>query len=540
MAAFLRPLQRAAFAAGCVAAAWTAGPARADYKLTILHTNDIHSRIEPIGKTDSTCGEKEAQAEACVGGVARLASAIARERLKAPQSLLLDAGDQFQGSLFYTFYKGRDAAEFMNRLGYEAMAVGNHEFDDGPAVLGRFAAAARFPLLMANADLSREPDLARRIAPTAVIAKAGRRIGLIGLTPEANGELTSAGKTIRFGDPVDAARRGVAALRAQGIDTIILLSHSGYGEDRRIAAAVDGIDVIVGGHSHTLLSNRIAGAAGPYPTLVEAPDGRGVPIVQAGSYGRYLGRLDVTFDEAGNVLAATGEPVLLDAGVPEDPAVKARVAALAEPLAALRDRPVAVVAAPVEGAREVCRFRECSMGNLVADAMLERTAGQGATIAIANGGGLRSSIDAGTVTVGEILTVLPFQNTLSTFRLKGADVVAALENGVSQVEAGSGRFPQVAGLEFDWTAGGEAGRTRIKAVRVKTAGGLAPIDPAATYTLVSNNFLRGGGDGYKIFADKALDAYDYGPTLETVVIDYLARHGGAYRPYTDGRIRQMP
>ncbi|MBC8130004.1 MAG: 5'-nucleotidase C-terminal domain-containing protein, partial [Rhizobiaceae bacterium] len=282
-------------------------------------------------------------------------------------------------------------------------------------------------------------------------------------------------------------------------------------------------------------------AAGPYPTFVAAPDGQTVPIVQAGSNGLYLGRLDLALTDTLPIAPgrAEGGPILLDASVPEDPATKARIAELAKPLEALRSSVVAEAAADIDGARETCRTGECAMGNLVADAMLDRSKAQGATIAIANGGGLRASIDTGAITRGEVLTVLPFRNTLSTFTLNGAGVVAALENGVSKVEEGSGRFPQVAGIEVEWSPGGEPGRNRIKAVRVRQGEAFVPIDPAADYIVVSNNFLRGGGDGYAVFAEKARNAYDYGPGLDAVLTDYLAGKAEAYEPFTDGRIKRL-
>lgn len=178
------------------------------------------------------------------------------------------------------------------------------------------------------------------------------------------------------------------------------------------------------------------------------------------------------------------------------------------------------------------------MGNLVADAMLDRVKDQGVQIAIQNGGGLRASIDAGEVTMGEVLTVLPFQNTLSTFQLKGADVVAALENGVSQVEEGAGRFPQVAGLKYSWTRKKTPEQGRILVVEVLEDGEWTPIDMDKVYGVVSNNYMRGGGDGYKVFAEQGMNAYDYGPGLEVVVADFIAA-GDGYVPYKDGRISEQ-
>ena len=175
------------------------------------------------------------------------------------------------------------------------------------------------------------------------------------------------------------------------------------------------------------------------------------------------------------------------------------------------------------------------MGNLVADAMLDRVADQGVQIAIANSGGLRASIDAGEVTMGEVLTVLPFQNTLSTFEADGATIIEALENGVSQVADGAGRFPQVAGLKFSFDASAEPG-SRVSDVMVMDGDAYVPIDPEATYLAVTNNYVRNGGDGYAMFKD-AENAYDFGPDLADVTAEFLAANA-PYTPYTDGRITQ--
>jgi 5'-nucleotidase len=527
----------AVLAATTLTATALATPAAADFTLTILHTNDFHSRIEPINKYDSGCGAEDAAENKCFGGSARLVTAIRERRAAAVNPLLVDGGDQFQGSLFYTYYKGKAAAEMMMALGYQAMTVGNHEFDDGPEVLRGFIDAVTFPVLMSNADISREASLRDVIRPSTVIEVGGQKIGLIGLTPEDTNELASPGPNVVFEDPAGALAREVAKLAAEGVDKIVVLSHSGYEVDKQVAARVGGIDVIVGGHSHTLLANTIEGAAGPYPTWVTAPDGTKVAIVQAGSYGKFLGELTVTFDDAGAVKDAAGEPVVMDGQIAEDGALKARIAELAQPLDEIRQKVVAESAAVIDGSRDNCRTRECEMGNLVADAMLARVKGQGINIAFANGGGLRASIDAGPVTMGEVLTVLPFQNTLATFKLKGSDVIAALENGVSQVEEVKGRFAQVAGLKYVWTRAAPGNDGRILEVLVQDGGGWSPIDPDKIYGVVANNYMRSGGDGYAVFAENAIDPYDFGPALEDVVAAFLAE-GGAYQPYLDGRITE--
>jgi 5'-nucleotidase/UDP-sugar diphosphatase len=509
---------------GAASLALTAGIASADYSLTILHTNDFHARFEPISKYDSGCGEEDNAEGKCFGGSARLVTAVAEARARTNNSILVDGGDQFQGTLFYTYYKGKLAAEMMNKLGYDAMTVGNHEFDDGPEVLRGFMDAVDFPVLMSNADVSGEELLAGKLAKSTVIERGGEKLGLIGLTPQDTDELASPGPNIVFTDPANAVQGEVDKLTEMGVNKIIVLSHSGYKVDQAVAAGTTGVDVIVGGHSNTLLSNTNERAEGAYPTMVGE-----TAIVQAYAYGKFLGELNVTFNDAGEITEAKGEPIIVDGGVAEDAATKARIMEAAAPLEEIRNKVVANAGAAIEGDRAVCRVQECAMGNLVADAMLARVKDQGIEVAIANSGGLRASIDAGDVTMGEVLTVLPFQNTLSTFKVSGETLMAALENGVSQMEEVKGRFPQVSGMSFTVDAFAEVG-SRVSDVMV---GGMA-LDMGKMYGVVSNNYVRGGGDGYKMFRD-AQDAYDFGPDVADVLAEYLAAQG-PYAPYTDGRI----
>lgn len=509
---------------GAAALAVTAGMAAADYTLTVLHTNDFHARFEPISKYDSGCSADSNAEGKCFGGSARLVTALADARARSNNSILVDGGDQFQGTLFYTYYKGKLAAEMMNKLGYDGMTVGNHEFDDGPEVLRGFMDAVEFPVLMSNADFSGEELLADKLLKSTVIERGGEKIGLIGLTPQDTDELASPGPNITFTDPSEAVQGEVDKLTEMGVNKIIVLSHSGYGVDQKVAANTTGVDVIVGGHSNTLLSNTSDRAEGPYPTMVGS-----TAIVSAYAYGKFLGELNVTFNDAGEIVEAVGEPIIMDAAVAEDEATKARIAEAAAPLDEIRKRVVAETAEAIDGERGSCRAGECTMGNLIADAMLDRVKDQGVQIAIQNGGGIRASIDAGEVTMGEVLTVLPFQNTLSTFQVTGETLVAALENGVSQHEEGAGRFPQVAGMSYAFDASKEAG-SRVSDVMV----GGEPIDAGKLYSVVSNNYVRNGGDGYKMFRD-AQNAYDYGPDLADVTAEYLAAKG-PFKPYLDGRI----
>jgi 5'-nucleotidase / UDP-sugar diphosphatase len=516
-----------------------AGPAFADFSLTILHINDFHSRFEPITGTDSNCdAETDAKGE-CFGGIARLKTAIDMKRADAAKTgantVLFSAGDEFQGSLFFTQYKSEIVAKFMNDMGFDVVATGNHEFDDGPAEFAKFIDAAKFPIIGGNFDTTKDPDLKGRPQGVIVLDIGGQKVGVVGATTEETPEISSVGD-VGFESVTTYVRGAVQALEASGVDKIIVLSHIGYTLDQALAAAVPGIDVIVGGHSHTFLSSSDEKASGPYPTLVKNPDGVEVPIVQAGQYGKYLGDITITWDDSGKVTKAEGAPILLDASVTADQGFLDRVAEAGKPLEELKSKVIGESASPIEGDRKVCRAMECSMGNLVADAMLDRVKGEGVSIAIQNGGGVRASIDQGPITMGEVLTVLPFSNTLATFQLTGADIIASLENGLSDIENGAGRFPQVAGLKYSFDKTKPSGSRLVGDVMVEDNGTWAPIDPAKLYGVVTNNFMRNGGDGYALFSSNGQNAYDFGPPLENVLADYIASKGGVYTPYTDGRI----
>jgi 5'-nucleotidase len=517
-----------------------AAPAAAQTTLHILHINDLHSRIQPISGSGSTCSAEDDAAGECFGGMARVATAIngLRDELTAAGEnvLVLDAGDQYQGSLFFTTYRGAAAGELMETIGFDAMALGNHEFNNGPEGILPLLDEVSFPVVAGNLDLSAEPALEGRVGDTLILDVNGVQVGIVSALTRDTIEISSPGENVTFEDEIAALQADVDALTAEGVDIIIGLTHVGLPDDIRIAEAVTGLDVIVGGHSHTYLSVADPDRDGPYPTWISNPEGTLVPIVQAGAYSQYLGHLEVTFDEAGEVIFAEGDTMVLDASVTPDEAIAARVAELAGPIQEAMTEVVGETTEFIEGDRSVCRAVECPMGNLIADAMLDRVADQGIQIAIQNGGGIRASIDAGEVTMGEVFTVLPFQNTLATFQLSGAGVMAALENGVSQVADGAGRFPQVAGLRFTWDPSAEPG-SRIVSAEVDMDGTWEPLDMEATYGMVSNNFMRNGGDGYAMFATDAVNPYDFGPGLEEVVATYIGANS-PITPFTEGRITQ--
>ncbi len=500
------------------------------HRITVLHMNDFHSRHEAVDGRALTC--KPGGRADCFGGAAKLATALAQLREAAVAEgrtvLLIDAGDQFQGSLFYTAWQGRVELEVMHALGTEAMTIGNHEFDNGPEVLGRFIGNARFPVLSANIDVSAEPALARLVKPSVMIEKDGLKIGLVGLTTLEAPITSSPGPRVVFSDPKAALARETEALRGQGAGLVIALSHLGVAEDHALAGQVAGVDVFVGGHSHTLLSDSEKGAAGPAHELITGPAGKAV-VVQAACYGRYVGRLDLDIAADGTVLAYGGDVRHVDLSLPDEPVVAAIVASYAGQLDTVRKRVVGH--APEALGITTCRIGECALGSFVTEAMLATV--HGADVAISNGGGLRIGLPAGDITVGDVMGMLPYGNTVATLQMKGVDLASAVANGLSR--AGFGAFPQVAGIRITWNPLAAAD-ARLRRIEIRQPdGSFAALDPERVYRVVTNNFMRAGGDGYVAMRDKAIDPYDGGAPLDQVVAGAIAQ-ASPFAPRTDGRI----
>jgi 5'-nucleotidase len=505
------------------------------FELTIIHTNDQHSHHDPNRDGD--------------GGIARQAAVIAQLRAAVDNTLLVDGGDRFTGTLYHQQYRGQDNAQLMNMLGYEAMTPGNHEFDDGPEVLAAFIEALNFPVVSSNITVAEDSPLFGLMVPYAILEVGGQQIGVIGLTTAETPILSSPGEGVTFSPEYAADVQTVAdELTAQGVNKIILLTHLGYGVDVDLASQISGVDVIVGGHSHTLLGNALTAAEFPYPAEATSASGEPVVIVQAGGGSTlYLGRLDTTFNADGVLEDWGGDTIFMSRFITPDPEVEALVTELAAPIETLKATEIGQSAVFLVGDRAVCRVTECNLGNLITDALRAET---GAQLAITNGGGIRSNIPIGVdtpedtaldapmvVTLGDVLTVLPFGNLVSTFELSGADVVAALENGVSQVENGAGRFPQVSGLRYTFDPAAEAGSRIVSVEVLGEDGSFSPLDLEAMYTVASNDFMRRGGDGYSVFADNAVNPYDFGRPLDTVLADYIAANSPV-NPQIEGRINQ--
>ncbi len=488
------------------------------FELTLLHTNDVHSQYTTPSGSDA------------LGGVARLATAIQSVRAGNGHVLVLDAGDQFQGNLLFTVGGADLVADVMNYLGYDAMCLGNHEFDAGPAELARFIQQVKFPVLSANIDAMLDPDLGGSILPYAVFTFNRQSVAVFGLTTEQTEITSSPGPQVLFRGAVEAARQTVRHLQSQRVDTVIALTHLGFEQDLELAVAVDGIDVIVGGHSHTLPIE--------VPVVVHSPDGTPVLVVTANEGGRFLGHLDLAFNAQGTLVRYQGELLPMDPSVPEDP----ELLLLLEPHErAVLDALSSIVGAttvPLNGARDDVRSHETNLGNLICDAMLWKTRDLGTTIALQNGGGIRASIPQGMITLGHVLDVLPYGNRITVLRLSGTELVHVLEHSVARVEDGSGQFLQIGGLRFMHDPAADAG-ARVLAADVwdNASATYVPVEADEVYTVATNDFLAGGGDGFNILAGAAAhpDTFPTGWLLSEALAEYLNVHAPV-SPGVEGRI----
>ena len=480
--------------------------------ITILHTNDLHAHVESFMQRGRE-----------MGGYARQETLIRRFLASDPNPVLLNAGDTFQGTLYFNVYHGLADLAFMNLAGYQAMAVGNHEFDRGSAVLARFASLARFPLLAANLDVSGDKELATVIKPYAVITAGGERIGVVGaVTPELL-SISTPGPGVKLKDLVSSVQGAVDELTRSGVDKIILLSHIGYDEDKALAAKLRGVDVIVGGHSHTLLGTvpGLPQPAGEYPTVEKDRDGNTALIVQAWAWGRVLGRIEVSFDDAGHVTGwSNAGPVPIDAAVPEDPTVRSMVAAFSLPLAAARDQVVGHTVTGVARTRVTPRHADNPMADVITDAMLAATARAGSVAAFVNSGGVRAGFEPGPITYGDAVTVQPFNNTLVQLDLTGAELKAMLEETLGGLpKSAAGLLYPSRGTSYVIDIAKPAG-ARVEDLEV----GGKPVQPGATYRITLPSFIAGGGDNHPLAKDAKGYRYDTGILDIEAFVDYLKAH----------------
>jgi len=471
--------------------------------LTLLTVNDVYE-IAPV------------QGQ---GGLAELMTLLRAERATATHHLTTVNGDFLSPSLMSSMFKGAQMVALFNALGVDVVVFGNHEFDLEPEVTRQRMAESTFTWLGTNVLGPDGKPFGGSLA-TMTRQVGELTVGFFGLLTPETAELSSHSSAVTLAPVVPTARAAVEELRKAGADVIIALTHLTIAEDRAVAQQVPGISVILGGHEHNPITWYESG------TLIQ----------KSGYDARYLGRIDLVIEkkvtEKGPQVTVTSSwRMIANRGVPPDPGVAPVVARYTAALDQELAQPVGQTQTALNSHSDAVRTQETTMGNLITDAL--RAALQ-ADVALINGGGIRGNrlYDAGsTLTRRDIRQELPFGNVGVLLALSGADLLAALENGVSQVEAKAGRFPQVSGLHFVYNPDKPVG-SRVVAVQV----GGKPLDPTATYRVATNDYMLQGGDGYSSLSKgKALIDASGGTLMATTVMGYITVKG-AVAPEIEGRI----
>lgn len=519
------------------------------YELTILHTNDVHARFEQFNKYGTQCSESDSSAGKCFGGVARRHTKIQEIRGSHDNVLLMDAGDQFMGTTWFSVHRGMAASFFMKQLGYDVMCLGNHEFDLGVDGLAPFLDNVTFPVVSANTDVTNEIRLNGTFLKSWTTEIGGERIGIVGyITPE-TARISNAGSTVRFTDVVPTVRDEVKSLQDQGVNKIIALGHAGFSMDKQVAA-IDGIDLVVGGHTNTFLYNgeQPAGEAimGPYPVIVEQTGGNQGLVVQAYTMGKYLGYLNLTFDSNGIVTKYSGNPILLDGTIQEDSQMLQDVSGWRGPVDALSAKSIGYSKVLLDGERTSCRLVECNLGNLVTDAMIDYHINYShpenqwapAAIALWNGGGIRASIEKGVVSAGEAISALPFGNEIDLVKVSGKNLRDQLEISVREYDRKepNGRFLQMSGLRVVYNLQNPVGK-RVVSVEARCLECDIPkyslLRDDEDYKIFISTFILNGGDGYSF---KHSERQRFNTLDVTSLSEYFKKHSPVFAD-VEGRIR---
>lgn len=549
------------------------GSFSSETRLKILHLNDVHSFLAPQ-TIDLTF---DGQLIACeIGGMTRVAGLVDALTVNPAQTLLLHAGDAVQGTLYFTLFDGRADAGVMNAMPFDAMALGNHEFDNGDAWLAGFIRSLKVPVVSANIRVDPGHVLEHLFAPYVVKEIDGWPVGIIGMTISAVTRHSSRpGSGVRFGEEVRYVQAAVDALSAKGIGRIILLSHYGIENALSLAGQVSDVDVIVDGHSHTLLGDLTSygvSGDGPYPVVAENKDGDPVCIVQAWSQGRVLGELDVTF-KGNRVVAWSGRPHLVlgdqfrRKGAEGEPqrVTGADRKKLLDPIRRAASLDIAPENAAVAGvldqfSGQVAEKGETIIGTARQDLLHVRVPGQvagsrpmplgsclaplvaqafydqvpRADMCIQNAGGVRTGIQKGAIRYSTVYGILPFSNTLFEIQMSGHSIRQVLEQALAYAldNYADGAFPYAYGLRYDIDARKPFGsRFFGLEVRERASGRYVPLEDERSYVVVANDFIASGKDGYQGFGaasqmpGKAVDTYlDYARAFITHVKN-LARSG---------------
>ena len=464
-------------------------------ELVILHFNDTHARVKSVEKDGVVTGV----------GFDRIAQ-YKQDLLKEnPNVLMLDAGDTLHGQPIATLSQGESIVKILNLMGIDAFTPGNHDFNYGFARLQELEKMMNFPIVSANVMDKSGKEVFK---PYVIKEMDGFKVGIFGLsTPETSYKTNPKNvETIDFTDTIAAAKKSVEALEKENVDVIIALTHLGLdqGDDTsdKVAEAVDGIDIVIDGHSHT--------------TLEEGRMVKNTLIASTGEYDKAFGIVtlkiangEVTEKSAKLMAAADTKDI-----VPH-PDVVALLADIDTGLNEILSEKIGTSTVMLDGARENVRTKETNFGQLVADAMLDAT---GAEVALTNGGGIRASIEAGDITKNHIVTSFPFGNYLVTKEVKGKDIKAALEHGLSKYPEQNGGFPHVAGITFTFNTANPAG-SRVSDLMI----GGSPVDMEKAYLFVTNDFMAAGGDDYTMLKPYAT-VNEYA-AFDEILVNYIKKMG---------------
>ncbi|MBH1964823.1 MAG: 5'-nucleotidase C-terminal domain-containing protein [Comamonadaceae bacterium] len=514
-----------------------------NFKLRVLHTNDHHSYLDGTAY-DLNLGADTVRLQ--IGGMARVAGAI--KSLRTENSLVLNSGE-LNGTLYFSLFRGEADFKLFNEMGLDAYQIGNHEFDEGEAVLANLLALAKFPVLAGNMrPTENSPLFGAKLQPYVIKQYGAERVGVIGVLKVSKTVGSSmVTDAVKFDDELQSVKASVAELQRQGINKIVLLSHLGFDADQALTGQLSGVDVIIGGDTHDLLDHQGELKAlgltptGVYPTVKNDSQGKPVYIAQAWEYARGLGALDVEFNPAGEVIGAQGRTLLLvdepyqikgskgefvAATAAQSTEIAKRIAANAGLRMQQPDAAADAVLAPYRA--QLDHFKTQLIGSVAENMGFERLPtpfepGQKpsgsyaayavalsflsyspkADIAIQNAGGVRSAFMQGEFSVADAYTMLPFSNTIATVQLSGADVHAVLEDAADYAlnSTSTGAFPYAAYLRFDVVRSAPKGqRIRNLEIKQRASGRWVPLDLQANYKVVTNSFTALGKDGYTTFA----------------------------------------
>lgn len=470
----------------------------------ILHTNDMHGRVRE-GRFDGM-------------GLDRVAAVVNDFRKTHNNVLLVDAGDTVHGMPFATLDRGASYVRLMNAMGYNLMVPGNHDFNYGQERLLELDAMAEFPMIAANVIVESTGEYFMK--PYEIVEIDGVKIGFFGLaTPETLFKSHPAGtRGLIFEDPIEASQRMVDHLEDQ-VDIIVGLAHLGNDEStvyehtsRAVAENVKGIDLIIDGHSHET-----------YDTGLMVGD---TLIVMANEYNKYVGVVKVTLSHEETRFEASllSKDYAMENFEP-DPVIEALIESIEGDQNVILNEVIGKSNVHLEGERSEVRVRETNLGNLLTDAMLWESE---ADFAFTNGGGMRTSIEVGDITRGDVVAVLPFGNQVVNKKIKGSDVHAALEVASAASPEPAGNFAHVSGLTYRINPPNEKGE-RVSHIMIQGE----PINMDQYYIMATNDFLAAGGDGMSMFVET--ETVGIFRAMDEVLIDYIQKIGDV-NVETEGRI----